>query len=244
MIELVSFIVLIFLLSYFRTQIAFLIQGISLLVFERAKPGVIFYSILFLPGILIHELSHLLTAELLGIRTGRINIFPTEIKAGNTEGTFGVKMGFVESEETDPFRETLIGSAPFLVGLFLITVIVFMRFSALDSIFSSEKILNLTSILLLYLIFSVGNTMFVSEEDKRGWWFIPMILVIVLAFIYGFRIRLNLEGVLSAGVKNLQFVNRALFLCLGLDVFFLVGLFLIRKAIESLTGKRLLTKTG
>ncbi len=238
MIELIIFILLVFLLSNFRTQIALLIQGISLLLFGSAKPGIIFYSILFLPGILIHELSHLLTAELLGIRTGKINIFPTEIKAGN------VKMGFVESAEADPFRETLIGSAPFFAGLFIITSIVFMRFSSFDSNFLGQEFLTLVNILFLYVIFSVSNTMFVSEEDKRGWWFIPMILVIILAFIYGFRIQLNIESILAASARNIQFINRALIVCMGLDLLFLVLLSLIKKVSERLTGRRLITKNG
>ncbi len=96
--------------------------------------------------------------------------------------------------------------------------------------------------MLLYLIFSVSNSMFVSNEDKRAWWFIPILLIFVIAFVYGFRIQFNTEKLIAEIVKNLQPINRALFLCLGLDLFFLILLNFVRNLAEIFTGKRILSK--
>ncbi|MGQ9518013.1 MAG: hypothetical protein ACUVT1_12170, partial [Anaerolineae bacterium] len=45
------------------------LQGLGLLLSGSPNAAVVFYFVVMLPGILVHELSHLLLAKLLGVRT-------------------------------------------------------------------------------------------------------------------------------------------------------------------------------
>lgn len=197
---------LILALGFLKDLIAFYFQGLSLIIFRSRLPGIILYSVFFLPGVIIHELSHLFTAEFLRVRTGQIHIFPQEIHGGQ------VRMGSVETEESDPFRQTLIGVAPFFWGLSILFGLTFYMF------INSEFIITPLNLILLYLIFSISNTMFSSKEDRRGWWFIPILLIAIVSFLYIFQINLNFEKILNSLNKFLQVINFSLMVCLFLDI--------------------------
>lgn len=113
-------------------------------------------SFLFLPGVIIHELAHMLIASLLFVRVGEIKFFP-QVKES------GVKLGSVAVAKTDPFRRALIGIAPVLVGMGII-IIVLLFFT------SDVLVINpiLKYILLFYVLFEVSNTMFSSRKDMEG----------------------------------------------------------------------------
>ena len=67
-------------------------------------------SFLFLPGVIVHELSHMLVAAILIVPIGEIEFMPKR-----TEG--GVKLGSVAIGSCDPIRRAIIGFAPVFVGL-------------------------------------------------------------------------------------------------------------------------------
>lgn len=207
-------------LNFLRHQISREIQIISLLIFRSTAPGVVFYSLFFLPGVIIHELSHLLVASLLGVQTGNISIFPSEIKSGNT------KLGYVESAESDPVREGFIGFAPLITGLIIIFVSGGLHF-ALNPV---------EQLLMMYLLFSVANTMFVSDEDTRSWWGLLTFLVLTVLFVYVFQ----LTGFL---VKYMPLVNDYFWRLDGIlssliviDFTALIFLSLIKLLIQKVTG--------
>ncbi len=226
--NIVLFILILYSLGLLRHQISLLFQGISLLVFNSYTPGVILYSIFFLPGVIIHEMSHMLTAEILGVRTGRINIFPTEIKPGH------IKMGSVESVKADPFREILIGIAPLVVSIILIFLLSFYLYSGIPMVLL---------ILILYLIFTFANTMFSSKEDMRSFWFIPLPVIAIIGIIYIFKISVDIAKISGLFDNYLILLNKALGLCLILDIFFLITVNILKVIIEKVTGKVLLRKT-
>ena len=62
------------------------------------------------PGVLLHELSHFVMARLLRVRTGRFSLLPSLMEDGK------LRLGFVETDETDLLREALIGTAPLITG--------------------------------------------------------------------------------------------------------------------------------
>ena len=68
------------------------------------------FSLLFFPGVLLHELSHFLMARLLGVRTGRFSLLPSLMPDGK------LRLGYVETDETDLLRDALIGTAPLITG--------------------------------------------------------------------------------------------------------------------------------
>src|SRR5512135_1604730 len=94
------------------------IQGFGLAL--TGNPGcavrLLFY--LLLPGILLHEGSHYLVAKLLFVRTNGINIGVGRAKKKQ------ISLGSVNIDRTDPVRESLIGVAPFIVGIGAIWLLV------------------------------------------------------------------------------------------------------------------------
>src|ERR1035437_9168331 len=70
-------------------------------------------SFLFLPGVIVHELSHLLVAAILLVPVGEVEFSPK--KNGD-----GIKLGSVQIGKTDPIRRCLIGFAPIFMGIVLV----------------------------------------------------------------------------------------------------------------------------
>lgn len=104
-------------------------------------------SLLFLPGVIVHELAHLITAGILFVPVGDIEFVP---KLQN-DGT--VKLGSVAIAKTDPLRRAVIGFAPVFAGL----TIIFTTF------YYSPPLLA-----TYYILFEVSNTMFSSRKDAEG----------------------------------------------------------------------------
>ena len=77
------------------------VQGLSLLLVGDNDLAMFLYFVLFLPGILLHELSHWLMAKLLGVRTGKISIWPSKRRAGRQ-----MRLGSVKVGRADPVRNS------------------------------------------------------------------------------------------------------------------------------------------
>src|SRR5438046_2523954 len=76
-------------------------------------------AVVFLPGTLVHELSHYFMAVVLFVHAEGLEVVPKLQE-------HGVKLGSVGIARTDPLRRLLIGMAPFLFG----TVIILISFYA------------------------------------------------------------------------------------------------------------------
>lgn len=77
-----------------------LIKSLSLALFRITKSHsavINTLAIIFLPGTIFHELSHLLTAGVLLVPVGEIKALPEIEKSG-------VKLGSVQIGKADPFR--------------------------------------------------------------------------------------------------------------------------------------------
>jgi hypothetical protein len=122
---------------------------------RSTKVSIYLMSILFLPGTLLHELSHALMALLLMVRVGKMELFP-KLHGQN------LKLGSVEVEKSDPLRKLLIGMGPFLFGTILLLGIFF--YGARAELFTNY-IFVFTA---LYGVFEIGNTMFSSKKDMEG----------------------------------------------------------------------------
>lgn len=116
-----------------------------------------FISFIFLPGTIIHELSHLFAATILGIPVGRIEIFPQFEKGG-------IRLGSVQIGQTDPFRRLTVGLAPFVTGL--AAVILILNFWDISP-------------LSILAIFIITNTMYSSRKDLEG----ALALVLALSIV-------------------------------------------------------------
>ncbi len=160
------------------------LQGTMLLLAGDREIAVVLYALPLMPGILLHEVSHALTAKLLGVGAGRVSIRPK--LAGER-----IRLGFVPVEETDRARASLIGLAPLLAGTAVILLIGYLIFdiSTMQQAFVEGDGARLATDLArmlkapdpwlwLYLIFAVSNTMLPSESDRESW--MPVVLFMVL----------------------------------------------------------------
>ncbi len=136
------------------------------------------FHLLFLPGVIIHELAHLLTAEVMFVRTSGLNF------SMRREGD-GLVMGSVDIQKTDPVRRALIGFAPVFVGIILIL---------LSTLFLLSDMSPFTSIinylLIFILVFEIGNTMYSSSKDLEGTVELLAVFAIIFAVLYFFGFRL------------------------------------------------------
>lgn len=177
-------------------------------------------SFIFLPGIIIHELAHWFMASILFVRTGEIEFLP------QIQGDV-VKLGSVAIAKTDLIRRFLIGVAPIIIGLGIMLLV----FSFFSSIIPQK---NWQTVVLIYLFFEIGNTMFSSKKDMEGAMglLIGVLVISFLAFIFGARIQLSMiENFFTPGVINiLQKMNILLAVPVGINlVFVLIFHVLLRK---------------
>lgn len=139
-------------------------------IFKSHQTVVNALAILFLPGTIVHELAHLLTAGIMLVPVGEISVLP------EVEGE-SVKLGSVQIGKVDPFRLTIVGVAPILVGMSIILGILY--FAQI-----SQGIVWWQIVLGLYLIFEISNTMFSSKKDIMGTiGFVVAILAVIIALI-------------------------------------------------------------
>jgi hypothetical protein len=227
---LLIFIFLIVVLAALRTRLVFEISGTSLLIFGTTKPGIWLYTLFFLPGTIIHELSHWIVAEVLQVKTGAITIFPDDNELEGRQ-----RLGSVATESTDPLRGFLIGVAPFLSGMAILAI--------LGKLFQTGWGLYTwwQLALIIYGIVVVGNSMLISKEDRRTWPFILVFVALISIVIWRMDISLSTNSsVLITGILNS--LNLILGVTAGLNLVMIGGSYLLRRAAEKLTKKRIISK--
>lgn len=122
------------------------------------KAAIYLLSMIVLPGTLIHEMAHLLTAGVMLVNVGEVSLMP-EIREN------GVKLGHVEIQKTDFFRRALIGFAPVFVGMgILVGGIAFAN----SQFFEKGNYPLWLILILFYLVVVIGDTMFSSKKDLEG----------------------------------------------------------------------------
>ena len=190
MIYLFAFIVLLIILYFLSRGIS---QNFSRLFFRITKSRKwthILLAILFLPGIFLHEIAHFLMALILFVPVGQIEIKPEILDDGK------VRMGSVPVAKTDFLRRFLIGVAPLLVGTSVILLVLY--YLPLNDYIPLVFAYILTS----YLVFVVGNTMFMSKSDLEGSWvlFVFILIVAITIYLLGIRVSLDTGSFLSENV--------------------------------------------
>ena len=193
----------------FHNKLHFLGAGITKnRLFIAKAVGYIFFI-----GTLVHELSHIIMARLLFVRTKNINL-QTEIIDDKH-----IKYGTAEIEVTDPFRSTLIGIAPLIFG---ITLIYFLTLNINFNFFSWVDVVK------LFLISQISNSMFLSDSDTKDLKVISVILVIILLPILFLNAEYSFfsfdETIIS--IKNFFFNSSFVLFLKNLNLIFLVTLIL------------------
>lgn len=146
-------------------------------------------SLVFLPGVILHELSHMFVAGILFVPVGEIEFLPKRTEEG-------VKLGSVAVGKTDPVRRAIIGLAPVVAGLAVLLMIA--SYVPLSMIQEMKPQTIVIMLFFLYAIFAVANTMFSSPRDLEGF------LEVSLAFLF-FALVLYIFTIISGVRINLSF---------------------------------------
>jgi hypothetical protein len=231
-------------LLYLQRRLHTEIIAVFLLLTRRQGAALAIFSIIFFPGVLVHELSHWLMARLLRVRTGRIWLIPELLPDGK------LRMGYVETSKVDPLRDGLIGAAPIFGGGALVAFAGLTRLNlhllwqtlvlrqgdffleALKAIYTRPDFW-----LWFYLLFVISSMMLPSETDRRAWLPIAIFSLILLVFAL-------LAGAGSWLLDSLAPVANAMFgaaaAVFGISVLvhglLLLPIFLVRRLLNRLTG--------
>ncbi|MCK6625352.1 MAG: hypothetical protein L6R45_09265 [Anaerolineae bacterium] len=206
------------------------VQGVAFLLTGNPRVAMWLFWVLFLPGTLLHELSHWLTAFLLGVKTGRFSLWPQMKKGGE------LQMGSVQVELSDPFRHSLIGLAPLIFGTLAVLLIGqgLLNLGRLGTAFNSgdvEQIIEAVARLLLvpdvwlwlYLIFAISNAMLPSASDRESW----RTVLIYLGLTLGLALGLGLNPTMPLELQNfgltlMAYLLSAFVITLVIDIFFVL----------------------
>lgn len=236
---LIAELLVLFFLSSSLTHSLFLL---FFLFFKAKTVAITLITLLLFPGTVVHELSHLFTAEIMGVHTGKIELVPEIIDKEN------LKTGSVAIAHTGPFRRVLIGLAPIFAGLVSLTVIAYFLSTTWPQVqqdFQNGVMFSQFSVyllaLLLYLLFAVSNSMFSSPADVSG--LLPLLLTLTIIFggawIAGFR--LSLTGTaLSVTNQIITTLVQSLGVVLGLNIVLLLVTKLFVRMIAKSRGVKIL----
>lgn len=215
---LVAELIALYYLSRVTTQKLF---ELFLLVFRARTLAVTAILLFEFPGTVVHELAHLFTAEILGVKTGKLRLEPESIREND------IQPGSVMVAHSDPFRRYMIGIAPLSWGIVMLTAVSYFLPTLWASV--TAQIMPLFQnpdlyLLLLagYAIFAVSNSMFPSPVDVHG--ILPYIITLAVLLTAGFffGIRIQLTGtVLSVFTNILTVLVKSLGLVIGLNMLLL-----------------------
>jgi hypothetical protein len=239
----VALIILVLLQRWIHTHL----HGLSLLLTGKPDRAIYMYAIILFPGVLLHELSHWVTARVLGVRTGGFSIIPQRRADGS------IQLGYVEyykSRTLDPIRESLIGGAPLIVGTLVILLISLKIFNvtnlaaavetgqvdavsiALADFFSTPFVL-----LWIYLIFAISNGMLPSASDRRSWPAFIVAMIILAAFVYLLGLQEEVANGLAGPVATIfGYLGIAFSVAIGTDILFMLILTSLEAIVSRIKG--------
>jgi hypothetical protein len=163
------------------------IQAVILILTRSPNLTIGIFSLLFFPGVFLHELSHLLMAKVLRVHTGKFSLLPQVMDDGR------LQLGYVEAASTDFVRDSLVGVAPLVSGMLFIAFAANLPMHLTimwDTLRNGQWALFLSGLQALptvqdfwvwfYATFAVSTTMMPSESDRHAWLPLGIISVILI----------------------------------------------------------------
>jgi hypothetical protein len=222
------------------------VQGVAFLLTGNSQVAMWVFWVLFLPGTLLHEFSHWLTAFLLRVKTSRFSLWPTVKKRGQ------LQMGAVQVEVADPFRHSLIGLAPLIFGTIAVLIIgqgrlalgelgLALRSGDLEVI--GQAIATTLAVpdvwLWLYLIFAIANAMLPSASDREAW----RTVLIYAGLALFLAIALGLNPTVTPSLQEfiltiVTYLLSAFLITVAVDVFFILLIVFVETLLAWVLGRR------
>ncbi len=166
--------VLLFLaLVWLSRQISLQIQLLVYCLTRSEERATLALFLIFLPGILLHEAAHWVTARLLGLKAGKFRVWPK--RQGQQIG-----LGSVSVQSGGALADSLVGIAPLVVGSLAVALISHLIFDAarLGTALAqgdwpataqafTASLDQPDGLLWAYLLFAVANAMIPSNSDRE-----------------------------------------------------------------------------
>jgi hypothetical protein len=223
------------------------VQGVAFLLTRSMTAAMWFFWVLFLPGTLLHELSHWLTATLLRVKTGKFSVWPKPKKGGQ------LQMGAVQVDVADPFRHSIIGLAPLIFGSIAVLIIGqgWLNLGQLGVAFASGELevigeaitqmLRLPDVWLwLYLVFAISNGMLPSASDREAWRTVLLYLSGALVLAVGLGLNPTFSPELQAfALMVLTYLLSAFVITIAVDLFFILIIFILETMLSRILGQQL-----
>ena len=163
-------------------------------------------AVIFLPGTILHELSHYIAATILFLQVGEVHIMPTW-KENH------LQLGRVTYKKTDVVRSIIVGVAPFFGALF------FFWFVGAFHLFPHTHMI--ITLIFGYLLFSVSANMFSSRQDLVDLIYIIPLCLIAGTVFYITNIKISVafpEVWLQNTADLLQRINIYITICIAIHV--------------------------
>lgn len=222
------------------------LQALILLLTRHPSVTIGIFSLLFFPGVLLHETSHFLMARLLGVRTGKFSLIPQTTPQG------ALRLGYVETARADWVRDTLIGLAPLLSGVAVTawlglnrlqllpvgTALLATQWPALPALLG--KVAAVPDFWLwLYLAFAVSSTMLPSASDRQAWLPLGLVLAVLLGVALAAGAGDWMLQNLAPGINRILLGLSAVFaISLAVHVMLGIPIWLAKVFISRITGLR------
>ena len=221
------------------------ILGFFFLITGNEEIALILYFLPLSPGVLLHELSHTLTAFTLRVRAGSFTVFPRRDSSGR------ITLGSVMVEQVDPIRSSLIGVAPLVFGCGAVLLIGYRVFglSEMGSVLlagdfqaivatASRLFQTPDAWLWLYLTFAISNTMLPSASDRETWPSVILFVVGVVALVLLANQTAILQALALPLGAAINWLTAAFVITLAIDLPVAVLLGLLEWGTGSITGRR------
>jgi hypothetical protein len=169
-------------------------QAFLLILSRNPRITQVIFSLVFLPGVFLHEISHFIMAKILFVPTGKFSLLPH----ARSDGT--LRLGYVETATGGFIRDSLIGVAPLAAGCVIVSYVASSQMNVVplwDLILNGEwgvfwitlsSVLNSSGFWLwFYLAFAVSSMMMPSQSDRHAWLPLGILIIglIILAILAG-----------------------------------------------------------
>ena len=212
-----------------------------MLCLRRPKIVAFTFALLLFPGVLVHEISHWISAKLLLVATQGISLRPQITDRGT------LRLGYVTIADGGFLRNAMIGFAPFAYGTLLVSWIaldklmlgaLYAGFVHLDFGLSMSALSDVgeipNSVAWLYILLAVSATMLPSASDRSAWFpavILLLCLVGLFSILWGNPFASDWGAIVGEAVNS---ISAAFILVAGLQSILAFSLFFVRWLIARL----------